>query len=177
LKASGRGWASSACPLRERPRAPRRAGRSLFSIRACHTPTGGLSVFDTLFPALGELIVLADGRLIWLKYEICPRVRTRCRRVCSNNVSHPRASSSCGPKRARRSVRAYLSIAAPRGTTNTYAVYAGEWADARSLRVDDEHLARVIDPWSGYRQPPGRTQRSGPTCHPRTWSRSRGQIT
>jgi hypothetical protein len=122
-------------------------GEIVVSIRACHTPTGWLSALDTSFPALGELTVLADGRLIWLKYEDLPEGANSL----STGLLEQRLTPE-GVELMRSEASAALSSGenqhCGQGYHDVYGVYAGDWADAGNLRDDDEHLARVIDPWS-----------------------------
>jgi hypothetical protein len=123
-------------------------GEVVVSIRACHTPTGELSGSATLFPPLGELTVLADGRLIWLKYQDLPEG--------ANSLSTGLLQQHLTPEGVelmRSAANAALNSGEPQhcgteGYHDVYQVYAGAWPDSQNLRDDDEHLARVIDPWS-----------------------------
>jgi hypothetical protein len=100
-----------------------------------------------LFPALGELTVLADGRLIWLKNEYVPEGANSL----STGLLEQRLTPE-GVELMRSEASAALSSGEPQHCTegyhDVYLVYAGDWDDAQGLRDDDEHLARAIDPWS-----------------------------
>ena len=122
-------------------------GEVVLAVQSCHRPSGELSGSDR-FPPLGELIVLADGRLIWQKYEDLPEGAN----PLSTGLLEQRLTPE-GVELMRSEADAALGSGepqhcGPQGYHDVYDVYAGEWADAQSLRVDDEHLARVVDPWS-----------------------------
>ena len=150
-KTPGRGWASSACPRRERRRAPRRAVSSScgLSVRAHrHRPESSVTERDRHVAAARQ--ALGPRRRTADLAEVRGSSRGRelgCRRVFSNSVSRPRASSSCGPKRPRRSARANLTVAAP-GTTTCCSLPPPAASEGNTISADNEHLARVMDPWS-----------------------------
>ena len=123
------------------------------SIAACGTPAspGGIiepNEIDGL-SSLGALWVLADGRLIWQKYEDLPEGANSLstglleQRLTPEGVELMRseataAFSSGEVSRCNPNHRAYSIFYVPAG-----GGFAGN-----SISADNEHLARVVDPWS-----------------------------
>jgi hypothetical protein len=124
-------------------------GELVVSIRSCVTPTGEPSEIDTL-PPLGSLWVLADGRLIWLKYEDLPEGANSL----STGLLEQRLTPE-GVELMRSEATAAISSGephrcGPRDYTIVYVPDGGDLGDleAKTISADDEHLARVIDPSS-----------------------------
>ncbi len=121
-------------------------GEIAVSIRSCQVPTGELSDVDGL-PPLGALWVLADGRLIWLKYEDFPGRELAVDGSARTAPHCPRESSSCGPKRPRRSARANLTVAAP-GTTTVSMFPPPAVSKETPSALTMSTSPRIMDPWS-----------------------------
>jgi hypothetical protein len=101
-----------------------------------------------VFPALGELTVLADGLLIWRKYDDLPEGANSL----STGLLEQRLTPE-GVELMRSEASAALSSGEPQqgcveGYDDGYVVYPGEPGAGGVLHADDEHLARLIDPWS-----------------------------
>ena len=157
-------------------------GELVVWIWACGTPAAQDGLFsdpseiDT-WPPLGKLLVLADGRLIWQKYEDLPEGANRLstglleQRLTPEGVELMRSEAAgfageplhClpGSHEMLFAPAAATDGAPPRGKPSalTTSTTRGSWIRGR-----------------GCRQPPGRTARSGPMCQPSTWSRSSQRI-
>jgi hypothetical protein len=128
-------------------------GEVVVWIYPCQGPFGvtgefaGLSELDRL-PPLGELWVLADGRLIWQKYEDLPEGANQL----STGLLEQRLTPE-GVDLMRSEAAAALSSGEPQNCGpdayyDAYGVTVGSEDNWQALRDDDEHLARIIDPWS-----------------------------
>jgi hypothetical protein len=121
-------------------------GEFVVSIHSCRVPTGELGEIDEL-PPLGALWVLADGRLIWLKHEDLPEGANSL----STGLLEQRLTPE-GVELMRSEATAAFSSdehhrCGPRDYDLSY-VAAGGGLEGNVFGADDEHLARVIDPWS-----------------------------
>jgi hypothetical protein len=113
--------------------------------------SAGVEGFDELgeidrLPPLGELRVLADGRMIWLKFEDLPEGASSL----STGLLEQRLTPQ-GVELMRSAAEAAVSSGEARRCTGRHGVsYVS--ADGRSegtcLSRDNEQLARVLDPWS-----------------------------
>jgi hypothetical protein len=125
-------------------------GEIVVSILSCYAPIGDLSEIDP-FPSLGALWVLADGRLIWLKFENLPEGANSLstgpleQRLTPEGVELMRSEATAAQSSGGGSLgrcfdigRGYYSVSTGGGTP---------WEEG-SISADNEHLARVMDPWS-----------------------------
>ena len=121
-------------------------GEIAVSIRSCQAPTGELSDVDGL-PPLGALWVLADGRLIWLKYEDLPEGANSL----STGLLEQRLTPE-GVELMRSEATAVFSSGEPhRCGPRDYDIFyvpAAGGLEGNTFSADDEHLARIMDPWS-----------------------------
>ena len=128
-------------------------GELVVSIAACGTPASPgdgiieLSEIDGL-PSLGALWVLADGRLIWLKYEDLPEGAN----PLSTGLLEQRLTPEGVELMRSEATAAFSSGEAsrcnPDGAYSIFYVPAGGGFEGNSISADNEHLARVVDPWS-----------------------------
>jgi hypothetical protein len=134
---------------------PSESGEGVVWIRSC-APLNPLSEIDELshqidvLPELAELKVLADGRLIWLKYDDLPEGANSLstglleQRLKPNGVelmlfeADAAISREFGPSEHRCGARDY----------SIFTVTPGGGYQGQDISADNEHLARVMDPWS-----------------------------
>jgi hypothetical protein len=121
------------------------SGEIVVSVLSCYAPIGDLSQVDP-FPPVGAIWVLADGRLIWLKFENLPEGANSL----STGLLEQRLTPE-GVELMRSEATAALSSGEvshdqcyPKG--RGYFVSTG--GEGIAVSADDGHLAQVIDPWS-----------------------------
>ena len=99
-------------------------------------------------PPLGELRVLADGRLIWQKFEDLPEG--------ANSLSTGLLEQRLTPEGVElMRAEAYAAFRSgdvrrcgPGAYTLFYVPAGGGGFEGNTISADNEHLARVMDPWS-----------------------------
>jgi hypothetical protein len=126
-------------------------GELVVSIRTCVAPLSGPLLGEPseidMLPPLGELYVFADGRLIWLKYEDLPEGANSL----STGLLEQRLTPE-GVELMRSEANAAVSSGEPhRCGPRDYSIFyvpAGGGFEGDTISADNEHLARVMDPWS-----------------------------
>ena len=125
-------------------------GELVVWIWACGTPAepGGRisdpSEIDTL-PPLGKLLVLADGRLIWQKYEDLPEGANRL----STGLLEQRLTPE-GVELMRSEAAAFAGepLHCLAGSHEMLFAPAAGDSESTTISLDNEHRARLLDPWS-----------------------------
>jgi hypothetical protein len=123
-------------------------GEIVVSILSCYAPVGHLSAIDP-FPPLGALWVLADGRLIWLKFENLPEGANSLstglleQRLTPEGVELMRSEATAALNAGDVS-RNYCNL-----DDRGYFVSAGgDLFGEGNTSADNDPLTRIIDPWS-----------------------------
>jgi hypothetical protein len=135
-------------PVGATPSTPE-SGEIVVSILSCYAPIGDPGAIDALLP-LGALWVLADGRLIWLKFEdlaegansrstglLEQRLTPEGVELMRSEATAARNSGGAPPESCYDDERGYF--------VSDGGVIPG---DGNTISADNEHLTRIIDPWS-----------------------------
>ena len=125
-------------------------GEMVVWIYACGTPAepggriGDPSEIDT-FPLLGQLLVLADGRLIWQKYEDLPEGANR---LSTGLLEQRLTPEGVELMRSEAAEFAGEPLHCLPGSHDMLFASPDDDSESKTISVDNEHSARLLDPWS-----------------------------
>jgi hypothetical protein len=120
-------------------------GEVVLGIQSCLGPSG---VPYEIGGWNGELTVLADGRLIWLQYEVLPeRANSLSTGLLQQRLTPEGVELMRSELRANGLLNSGDQSACPAGSYHGH-LFDGDRRVSHFTSAANEHLARIMDPWS-----------------------------